>query len=126
MTIAAILAVVLLGILIVFQLALAAGAPLGFAAWGGRNPGVLPTGLRLASAFVGLVLYPTFIAVILAAAGLIGDDWLPVDARIVMWVFAGFFALGVVANAISRSPRERIWSLVSAALAICCAVIALG
>ena len=126
MTIAAILAVVLLGILIVFQLALAAGAPLGFAAWGGRNPGVLPAGLRLASAFVGVVLYPTFIALILAAAGFIGDDWLPFEAGIVMWVFAGFFALGVVANAVSRSPRERIWSPVSAALAICCAVIALG
>jgi hypothetical protein len=126
MTIAAILAVVLLGILIVFQLALAAGAPLGFAAWGGRSPGVLPTGLRLASAFVGLVVYPIFVAVILAAAGLIGDDWLPFDARTVMWPFAGFFALGVVANAVSRSPRERIWSPVSAALAICCAVIALG
>lgn len=126
MTIAAILAVALLGILIVFQLALAAGAPLGYAAWGGRNPGVLPTGLRVASAVVGLVMYPIFIAVILAAAGLIGDDWLPFDPRIVMWVFAAFFALGVVANAISRSPRERIWSPVSGVIAICCGVIALG
>ena len=126
MTIAALIAVVLLGILIVFQLALAAGAPLGDAAWGGRNPGVLPAALRAASAFVGLVLYPIFAAVILAAAGLIGDDWLPFDPQALMWVFAGFFGLGVVANAVSRSPRERIWSPVSAALAICCAVIALG
>lgn len=126
MTIAAVIAVALLGILIVFQLALAAGAPLGFAAWGGRNSGVLPAGLRVASALVGLAVYPLFIAVILAAAALIGDDWLPFDARTVMWVFAGFFALGVVANAVSRSPRERLWSPVSAALAICCVVIALG
>ena len=126
MTIAAIIAVVLLGILIVFQLALAAGAPLGFAAWGGRSPGVLPTGLRVASAFVGLVLYPTFAAVILAAAGLIGDAWLPFEPRTLMWAFAAFFGLGVIANAASRSPQERIWSPVSGVLAVCCAVIASG
>ena len=126
MTVAAFIATALLGVLIAFQLALAAGAPLGFAAWGGRNPGVLPAGLRLASAFAGLVLYPVFVAIILAAGGLIRDDWLPVDPRIVMWVFTAFFALGVLANAASRSPRERIWSPVSAVLAVCCAVIALG
>jgi hypothetical protein len=43
-----------------------------------------------------------------------------------MWVLAGFFTLGVLANAISRSRPERIWAVVSAGLAICCAIIALG
>ena len=126
MTAAGIIAGLMLAILIAFQLALAAGAPLGAAAWGGQNRGVLPGRLRLASAFVGLVVYPVMLALILAAAGLIGDDWVPFDPKIAMWILAGFFALGVAANAISRSPPERIWAVVSAVLAVCCAVIALG
>ena len=123
---AAFIAVALIGALVVFQLALAAGAPFGAAAWGGRNPGVLPNGLRIASAIVGLVVYPIMAAVILAAAGLVDDDWLPIDPTVAMWVFTAFFALGAVVNAISRSAPERIWAPVSAVLAICCALIALG
>lgn len=126
MMVAGLIAAVLIGVLIVFQLALAAGAPLGAMAWGGRNPGVLPAGLRVASAIVGLVVYPLMAVVILAASGLIADDWLPLDPAIAMWVFTGFFALGTIANAISRSPPERIWAIVSGALAICCAAIAIG
>jgi hypothetical protein len=126
MTTAALIAVALIGALVVFQLALALGAPFGAAAWGGQNPGVLPRNLRIASAVVGLVLYPIIAAVILAAAGLIGDEWLPVDPTVAMWILTGFFAVGTVVNAISRSPPERIWAPVSAVLAICTAIIALG
>jgi hypothetical protein len=126
MTIAGVIAVGLIGVLIAFQLALGAGAPLGAAAWGGRNPGVLPTRLRIASAVVGLVVYPLMAAIVLAATGVIDDDRFPFDLDVAMWVLAGFFAVGVIANAISRSPPERIWSLVSGVIAVCCAVIALG
>jgi hypothetical protein len=126
MTIAAFIATGLIVVLVVFQLALAAGAPLGAAAWGGRHPGVLPWRLRVASAVAGLVVYPLIALVILAAAGLIDGDWLPIDPVIAMWILAGFVALGLIANAISRSPPERAWAPVSAVLAVCCAVIALG
>ena len=126
MTIAVLIAGTLLVILIAFQLVLAVGAPLGAAAWGGRNPGVLPGRLRIASAFVAVVVYPVMLAVILAAAGLIGDDWLPIATNVACWILAGFFALGAVVNAISRSPAERIWALVSGILAACCVLIALG
>ena len=126
MTVVGLIAGALLLILMAFQLALAAGAPLGAAAWGGQNPGVLPGRLRIASAVVALVVYPIMLAVILAAAGLIGDDWLPIDPAIACWILAGFFALGAVVNALSRSPAERIWALVSAVLAACCVLIALG
>ena len=123
---AALIAVALIGALVVFQLALALGAPYGAAAWGGRNPGVLPRNLRIASAVVGIVVYPLMAVVILAAAGLIGDDWLPIDPTIAMWILTGFFALGAIVNAVSRSAPERIWTPVSAVLGICCALIALG
>lgn len=126
MTVAGLVAGVLMAILIGFQLALAAGAPLGAAAWGGRYPGVLPGRLRAASALVGLVIYPVMLGAILAAAGLISDAWLPVDRVVAAWILAVFFALGVLANAISRSAAERIWAVAAGALAVCCAVIALG
>ena len=126
MTVAGLIAAALLLILIGFQLALAAGAPWGAVAWGGQSPGVLPGRLRVTSAIVGLAFYPIILALILAAAGVISHGWLPFDPVIAMWLLAGFFALGVLVNAISRSPPERIWAVVSAGLAVCCAVIALG
>lgn len=47
-SIAAVAFVALLALLAVFQLALAAGAPLGRLAWGGQNR-VLPTRMRIGS-----------------------------------------------------------------------------
>jgi len=126
MILAALLAVVLLGAVVVFQLALALGAPWGAAAWGGQHPGVLPTRLRVASAVVAVAVYPLVIALVLAAAGLIGDDWLPVDGTLAMWVLAGLLTLGAVANFVSRSPLERRWGPVALTTAMCCAIIALG
>jgi hypothetical protein len=126
MTIAALIAVALIGALVAFQLALALGAPYGAAAWGGRSPGVLPQGLRIASAVVGLVMYPAIAATVLAAGGVIDDGWLPIDPTIAMWALAAFFGLGAVVNAVSRSAPERVWAPVSAVLAVCCVIIALG
>ncbi|HET9880007.1 MAG TPA: hypothetical protein VFQ81_11990 [Candidatus Limnocylindria bacterium] len=50
----AVIGTVLLAVIAMFQLALAAGAPLGAMAWGGGHPGVLPPRLRVASAVVGV------------------------------------------------------------------------
>ncbi len=126
MTIAAIVAAILLGVLVAFQLALALGAPWGRAAWGGAHEGVLPTRLRIASAVAGLVVYPLIIVVILASANLIDADWLPLKGPPVLWPLVGLLGLGALANAASRSRRERYWSPVALAVAICCAVIAIG
>jgi len=126
MTVAAIVAVVLLGVIVVFQLALALGAPLGYAAWGGQHLGVLPRRLRIASGAAALVVYPLIILLVLASAGLIDADWLPGDGTIVMWFLAGLLALGALANFASRSPRERVWGPVALAIAACCAIIAAG
>ena len=105
MILAAILAVILLGVIVVFQLALAFGAPWGAAAWGGQHPGVLPTRLRIASAVVAVVVYPIVIALVLAAAGIIDDAWLPVDGTLAMWVLAGL--LGSAPSRISCRARGR-------------------
>ena len=126
MTAAAIVAVLLLGVIVVFQAALALGAPWGSAAWGGRNPGVLPLNLRIASGVAAVVIYPIIVLLVLAAAGLIGREWVPVDLAIVMWVLAALLTFGALANFASRSPRERFWGPVALAIAVCCAIIALN
>lgn len=126
MTIAAIVAVALLAVIVVFQIALALGAPLGYAAWGGRHPGVLPMRLRIASGVAALVIYPLIIAAVLASAGLIEADWLPGNRSALMWGLAGFLGLGALANFASRSRRERLWGPVALAIAISCAIIATG
>ncbi|HEY7469295.1 MAG TPA: hypothetical protein VIC07_07205 [Acidimicrobiia bacterium] len=123
---AAIIAAVLMSVVAVFQIALALGAPAGFAAWGGWHEGVLPTRLRVASGVVGLVVYPALIVFVLATAGVIDAPWVPGTGRLGMWILTGVFTLGTVTNFASRSKRERWWGFVSLAIAICCAVVALS
>ena len=123
--IGAIVAVVVLGVITIFQLALALGVPLGAAAWGGSHPGVLPGRLRVASAVVGLVVYPLIALLILATAGLINVD-VHGSGPTAMWFLTGFFTLGAIANFASRSKVERIWGPVTLVLAISTAVVAVN
>lgn len=121
---AAIVAVVLLALVSVFQIALALGAPLGYAAWGGRYGGVLPEKLRVASGVTGVVVYPLIGLYVLASTGLIKAGWMPGTGRTGMWILAGLFTLGTLANFASRSKRERYWGPVSLAIAVCCGIVA--
>lgn len=108
--IAAVVALVAFAALVVFQLALALGAPWGSAAYGGRSQGRLPASLRLSSVVAAVVW--TAVALVVARAGGIPvwaplpDAWLPVA----VWVVAGLLALSVVLNAVTRSRIERaVW-----------------
>jgi hypothetical protein len=123
-TFAAVLALVVLALLAMFQLALAFGAPLGRLAWGGQHR-VLPSRLRVGSV-VSVVLYAVF------ANGNRGPrcsiDVVP-DAvsGVGTWVLAAYFLLGVVMNAISRSiPERATMTPVSAVLAAACVLVALS
>lgn len=124
MKIAAIVGVTLLAVVVVFQIALAVGAPLGKAAWGGRHEGVLPKRLRIASGFAALLVYPLIILVVLDSASLIDMTFLPGNGEAVMWVLCGLFSLGGLANVASRSTVERYWAPISVAIAVCCAIVA--
>ncbi|GGE99078.1 hypothetical protein [Mycetocola zhadangensis] len=123
-TLAALAATVILAGLAVFQIALAAGAPIGRFAWGGQHR-VLPTKLRVASA-VSVLLYAAFAVIILQRAEvitLISD----VISRVGIWILTGYFTLGIVMNGISRSKPERnLMTPVCAVLAVLCLVIALS
>lgn len=124
--VAAVVAYVLLGALAAFQLALAAGAPLGALAWGGKHR-VLPRGLRMASA-VSVLVYGLFAAIIAGAVSSLDrfGDYVP-ETPVGIWVLTAYFGLGVVANAISRSRPERlVMTPVAAALCACCLLIALA
>ena len=123
MSAAAIIASALLAVVALFQLALAAGAPWGAAAWGGKYEGVLPGKLRAGSAFVGAVVYPMLALAILRAANVIDVGWISASTTM-MWALTAFFAVGAVANLASRSRIERIWAPVAITLAVCCAVVA--
>lgn len=126
MTAAATVAIVFFGIIIAFQVLLAAGVPWGAAAWGGRHPGVLPAGYRVASAVSGIVVFPLLILYVIDSADLADISWLPGSGPAAMWVLFGFFVLGTLMNAASRSRIERIWAPVNLTLAVCCLVIALN
>lgn len=108
--VAATVALVLFALLIVFQLALALGAPWGRAAYGGQNTGVLPMQFRVASA-VAVVVWAALALVVVRRAGLpvwapLPVAWLPVA----VWIVVGLLVIAVVMNAITPSGLERaIW-----------------
>jgi len=125
---AAIVAVVAIGIVALFQIALALGAPWGSAAYGGNNPGVLPIRLRIISATAGVLIYP-FIGFFILDVGGVIDTGLAGESstQVWMWVLTGLFTLGAISNFASRSRIERWWwGPVALVIAICCGILAAG
>ena len=108
-----------------FQLALAAGAPLGRAAWGGAEDR-LSVGLRVGSA-VSVLFYVLAAAVILRRAGLRVRPVSEGFARRGTWVLVVVLALSAVANLLSQSPWERFVLAPSGlVLAVLCWTVAAG
>jgi hypothetical protein len=108
---------------VAFQLALAAGAPWGEYAMGGRYPGRFPGRLRVAALIQGGVI--ALLALIVATrAGIIAT---PLDAPWLIWLVVAFSAASLVVNAISRSPGERrLWVPVAIVMLASSLVVALG
>ena len=103
-----------LGGLTVFQIALIQGAPIGRFSWGGAHD-VLPRKLRLAS-LSSIFLYAIFAGYLLDKAGVANfidnDNFVTIG----MWVMTGYFMLGVIMNALSRSKPERLVMTPTAAI----------
>ena len=121
---AAIALIVLLGLLALFQLALALGAPLGRFAWGGAHR-VLPVRLRMGS-LIAIVIYAVIALLALDRAGLV--DLVPEPVAVVgTWVAFAYFLIGIPLNAISRSRAERLtMTPLVAVLALLSLLVALG
>lgn len=125
-TFAALAACTILAGLTVFQVALAAGAPLGRYAWGGQHDGVLPSRLRLGS-LLSVLVYVLVGLVLLWRAELLAPGPAEGVVRVSAWVVAGYFLLGTAMNALSRSPAERrVMTPTAAALSALSLVVAAG
>lgn len=102
----------LVALVILFQLALAAGVPWGAYAMGGAFPGAFPPPMRVA-ALVQAVILAAVGAVVLARAGLALPRW-GRASRGLAWVVVAFLGVGVILNLITPSGMERaIWAPVA-------------
>jgi hypothetical protein len=124
----AFLTVVLLVLAVAFQVALAAGAPWGAVAYGGRaisDGGALPLAYRLGSCVAALVLLGAA-WVVLASTSVIGRG--PISSQaltVILWCLAVMFAVNTLGNTRGLHPLER-WGAgtVTALLAIFFALVA--
>lgn len=108
-----------------FQILLAAGFPLGAAAFGGANE-VLPKKLRVASGASTLLFLAAFYFV-LARGGLFGAVRQSTSVHVGIWIFAVVFALSALANVASTSRWERLlMAPIAILLCACCALLALA
>ncbi len=122
---AGILAAVGFLVIAAFQAALALGAPLGRAAWGGRTA-VLPDRLRRASA-VAVAVWIVAAAVILGRAGVIEVPLPSLALTAGAWLLVALSGLGTLVNVASSSPWERSgWAPYSAVLALLSLIVASG
>lgn len=108
-----------------YQAALALGAPLGHASWGGVYEGQLPTGLRIASG----VAVGFYVLAALIVAGRVGFRVLPLPYGVLRWgtwVLAALMFVGTLANIASSSGWERFGlAPLTLILALLCLFVAL-
>jgi len=123
--IAAIVYVFLTAGVVLFQIALALGAPWGAYAMGGAFPGQFPPSMRVA-ALVQAVVLIALAGVVLARAGVALPRWSRA-ARWLVWVVVAFSGLSLLLNLITPSAGERmIWAPVGFLLLVCSLVAARG
>lgn len=122
---AAIVFSVLIGIVMLFQLALALGVPWGSYAMGGKYPGKFPPFMRRAALFQILIL--AALAVIVLSKAEMAYPTLYSFSGIAIWFVVGFSALATILNLITKSVWERrIWAPVSILMLISSMIVALA
>jgi hypothetical protein len=108
-----------------FQVALAAGAPWGVYAIGGRVPGRLPTPMRVAAVGQAAVL-ALLAVVVLDAGGVLALGWTAALPWL-PWLPVVVSAVSLAMNAASRSPKERrTWVPVALVLLASSLIVALS
>lgn len=99
-------------IVVLFQIALAAGAPWGEYALGGKYPGRLPGPVRIASVIQAFIL-GLLSVVVLSIARVVKVSWLQ-DSSWLIWIAVVVSGVSLVLNSITPSARERrIWAPVA-------------
>ena len=124
-TIAANIATLLFGIVIILQLLLALGILPVTMFWGGTQT-ELTLGLRLASV-AGAIILALFAYVIRRRAGLIGDPPPSTLIKILSWVITAFMVLNTLGNLASQSTAEKIvFTPLTILLAISCFIVSIS
>lgn len=93
-------------VVLVFQLAVAAGMPWGELTWGGKFTGKLPGYMRVV-AFTSAMLLVAFGLIVSIRAGILFPDWQPIS-RTLIWFVVAYCMVGVFANAATSSRWERL------------------
>jgi cytochrome bd-type quinol oxidase subunit 2 len=106
-----------------FQLALALGAPWGEMAMGGKFPGRFSPKLRI-SALMQLVLLALMALVVLTRAGLVFSELFELS-KSAIWFVVALCVVSAILNTITPSKKERmLWSPVTIILVICAVIVA--
>ncbi len=110
---------------IIFQIMLVSGMPLGEYAMGGKFPGKFPLKIRISAVFQIFILI-FFSIIVLIRSGIIFNEYLEFSEIGIWFVFA-FSVVASVLNTITPSHKERkIWAPVSIILMICTFFVAIS
>ncbi|MFT4797268.1 MAG: hypothetical protein ACJAYE_002415 [Candidatus Azotimanducaceae bacterium] len=111
------------GVTVIFQLALALGAPWGEWAMGGKFPGRFPLKMRVAAAVQMLLLIFLALIVMVRAEALFAD-YLSIS-RSAIWFVVALFVVSSILNIITPSKKERmLWAPITIILLICSLIVA--
>jgi hypothetical protein len=121
--IAAVIATVGFAGIALFELALALGAPLGHAAYGGSTA-QLSAGERVVSV-VAVIVWLTAAVVVLGRSGFLAVHRPTELLRRTTWVLVGVSAVAALPNLVSQSPWEQlVFGPTALVLAVLCLVVA--
>lgn len=114
---------VLTAIVMLFQLALALGAPWGEMAMGGKYPGRFPPKLRV-SAIAQMLLLGFTALIVLTRSGIVLESYFELS-KLAIWFVVALCVVSAILNTITPSKKERmLWSPVTIILVVCAIVVA--
>jgi len=112
------------GVVIIFQLCLAAGMPWGEASMGGKFPGKYPPKMKLV-AIINILVLSFFTAIVLSRADIVLPQMRSFSEKAI-WGVAFFSLTGTIMNTITPSRIERIWAPVALIQLITSILVALS
>ncbi|MGM0589625.1 MAG: hypothetical protein ACQETE_14475 [Bacteroidota bacterium] len=125
MIIAAYLFCFLILLTVLFQFALAFGAPWGHLAMGGKYPGKFPLRMRIGAVIQSLVL-SLLAVIVLTRAGTILPSYTQLSEMLI-WIVVGISTLSLILNVITPSKWERIlWAPVALMMLVSSLIVALS
>jgi hypothetical protein len=111
--------------IIAFQVALAAGAPWGSYAMGGKFPGRYPAAMRAAA--IGQAALLALVAVIVLSKAQLALPSISTTLPSLIWLAVAFSAVSLVLNAITPSSGERmVWVPVAVVMLVSSLAVAIG